>query len=78
MMNNLRMPPYGQRSGTYCLESRMLVVFQFQPIGSMIQLTIQFGNGAGDLGPMRPWGWTLCDEILRAGQGQGRSKPRPG
>jgi hypothetical protein len=37
MMNNLQMPPYGQRPGTYCLESRMLVVFQFQLIGSMIQ-----------------------------------------
>jgi hypothetical protein len=37
MMDDLQMPPYGQRSGTYCLESRMLVVFQFQFIGSMIQ-----------------------------------------
>jgi hypothetical protein len=37
MMNVLQMPPFGQRSGTYCLESRMLVVFQFQLIGSMIQ-----------------------------------------
>lgn len=53
MMNDLQMLPYGQRSGTYCLESRMLVVFQFQLIGSMIQLTIQFGNDAGDLGSMR-------------------------
>jgi hypothetical protein len=53
MMNNLQMPPYGQRSGTYCLESRMLVVFQFQLTGSMIQSTIHFGTGAGDLGSMR-------------------------
>jgi len=37
MMNDLHMPPFGERSGTYCLESRMLVVFQFQFIGSMIQ-----------------------------------------
>jgi hypothetical protein len=40
MMDNLQMPPNGQRPGTYCLESLMLVVFQFQLIGSMIQLTI--------------------------------------
>lgn len=56
MMNDLRMPPYGQRPRTYCLESRILVVFQFRDIGSMIQLTIQFGTDAGDLGSMRSAG----------------------
>lgn len=56
MMSNLRMPPFGQRSGTYCLESRMLVVFRFQLIGSMIQSTIQFGNDAGDLGSTQSMG----------------------
>ena len=56
MMNDLQVPPYGQRSGTYCLESRMLVVFPFRLIGSMIRLTIQFGNDAGDLGSMRSMG----------------------
>ena len=56
MMNNLQMPPYGQRSGTYCLESRMLVVFKFRLIGSMIQSTIQFGKDASDLGFTRSMG----------------------
>jgi|HubBroStandDraft_6_1064221.scaffolds.fasta_scaffold2983386_1 hypothetical protein len=56
MMDDLQMPPNGQRSGTYCFESRMLVVFQFQLIGSMIQLTIQFGNDAGHLGSVRSMG----------------------
>jgi hypothetical protein len=47
MTNNVRMPPYGQRPGTYCLESRMLVVFQFQLIGSMIQADIYSRDLAG-------------------------------
>ncbi len=51
-MNDLRMPPFGQRSGTYCLETRMLVVFQFQFIGSMIQADIHWR----DFVRLGPWG----------------------
>jgi hypothetical protein len=47
MMNDLRLPPLGQRSGNYCLESRMLVGFQFQIIGSMIQADTQTRDLAG-------------------------------
>jgi hypothetical protein len=47
MTNDLQMPPYGQRSGTYCLESRMLVGFQFQLIGSMIQADTHSKDLAG-------------------------------
>jgi hypothetical protein len=47
MMNDFEMPPYGQRSGTYCLESRMLVVFKFRLIGSMIQADTRSRDLAG-------------------------------
>jgi hypothetical protein len=47
MMNGLRMPPFGQRSGTCSLESRMLVGFQFQVIWSMIQADIRSRDLAG-------------------------------
>jgi hypothetical protein len=56
MKNGFPMPPSGQRPGTYCLESRKLVVFQFQLIGTIIQSRFHSRR----LGSMRSQSTGLC------------------
>jgi hypothetical protein len=70
MMNDSQMPPLGQRSGNYCLESRMLVGFQFRLIGSMIHKDTLSRDLAGWKPP--GFGGIRCAEPVRiAGNRQG-------
>ena len=56
MTNGFLMPPSGEVPGTYCLESRRLVVFQFQLIRTIIQSRIH----SRLMGSMRSQSTELC------------------
>lgn len=56
MTSGFLMPPSGEVPGTYCLESRRLVVFQFRVIRTIIQSRIHSRR----LGSMRSQSTELC------------------